>query len=456
MPDKPKHRRLRKVQVSLVSLVSRGANLQPALLKAEGGSAGIEIKALVKADLEGLLHALVYIPNKLDAHSDWMGPEYVRFAQHAHLASGGKLDLHHDLKPLTKEQAYLVEEFILQGQDARFPDKDREGNAVDHKGAWASIIKLQDADLLAKAKAGELTEVSFYAAGGAYEAVREDLPLSKTAAGNSPTPPKTMDETKLAEALAKFFAPITAALTALSTSVGELKKAQESPPKKEEPPVTKTEAPAIFEMTADGPLFKGDATNPLHMMAYRRKVEDHALVGAFKDEMRNPLALAELTKAQQALAAARKIEDGQLGLPSSESYGQSLRKQLAETPNGQPTMNAGTPTFMQPTDAKGFVEILGAAEAVIKSHHGKIKGESVTAGRQLIDKICGEFALPLFVLHDFDVAGFEISAILQRDTRRFRFRHSVEVLDLGQAFQERFDPCEALALRHRQAFQRGR
>jgi hypothetical protein len=68
------------------------------------------------------------------------------------------------------------------------------------------------------------------------------------------------------------------------------------------------------------------------------------------------------------------------------------------------------------------------------------KGESVTAGRQLIDEICGEFALPLFVLHDFDVAGFEISAILQRDTRRFRFRHSVEVIDLGL----RLDDIEGL------------
>ena len=34
------------------------------------------------------------------------------------------------------------------------------------------------------------------------------------------------------------------------------------------------------------------------------------------------------------------------------------------------------------------------------------KGVSVTAARRLIDDICGDNDLPLFVLHDFDVAGF--------------------------------------------------
>ena len=47
------------------------------------------------------------------------------------------------------------------------------------------------------------------------------------------------------------------------------------------------------------------------------------------------------------------------------------------------------------------------------------KGVSVTAARRLIDDICGDFDLPLFVLHDFDVAGFMILGTLQRDTRRF-------------------------------------
>jgi hypothetical protein len=59
------------------------------------------------------------------------------------------------------------------------------------------------------------------------------------------------------------------------------------------------------------------------------------------------------------------------------------------------------------------------------------KGVSVTAARRLIDNICGDHDLPLFVLHDFDVAGFLILGTLQRDTRRYQFSSVVEVIDLG-------------------------
>jgi hypothetical protein len=59
------------------------------------------------------------------------------------------------------------------------------------------------------------------------------------------------------------------------------------------------------------------------------------------------------------------------------------------------------------------------------------KGVSVTAARRLIDEVCGGHDLPLFVLHDFDVAGFLILGTLQRDTRRFQFSNAVEVVDLG-------------------------
>jgi hypothetical protein len=59
------------------------------------------------------------------------------------------------------------------------------------------------------------------------------------------------------------------------------------------------------------------------------------------------------------------------------------------------------------------------------------KGVSVTAARQLIDIICGDYDLPLFTLHDFDLAGFLILGTLQRDTRRYQFSNAFEVTDLG-------------------------
>ena len=59
------------------------------------------------------------------------------------------------------------------------------------------------------------------------------------------------------------------------------------------------------------------------------------------------------------------------------------------------------------------------------------KGVSVTAARRLVDAVCGDHGLPLFALHDFDVAGFLILATLQRDTRRYQFSNTVEAVDLG-------------------------
>jgi hypothetical protein len=59
------------------------------------------------------------------------------------------------------------------------------------------------------------------------------------------------------------------------------------------------------------------------------------------------------------------------------------------------------------------------------------KGVSVTAARQLIDEVCGKNDLPLFVLHDFDVAGFLILGTLNRDTRRYQFSNAIEPIDLG-------------------------
>jgi hypothetical protein len=38
------------------------------------------------------------------------------------------------------------------------------------------------------------------------------------------------------------------------------------------------------------------------------------------------------------------------------------------------------------------------------------KGMSVTAARQLADRICSQYKIPLLILHDFDVAGFSIAA----------------------------------------------
>ncbi len=70
------------------------------------------------------------------------------------------------------------------------------------------------------------------------------------------------------------------------------------------------------------------------------------------------------------------------------------------------------------------------------------KGLSVTAARELVDRVCGEHGIPLLVMHDFDKAGFSIVGTMQRDTRRYSFENDIEVIDIGL----RLDDVEKYAL----------
>jgi hypothetical protein len=58
------------------------------------------------------------------------------------------------------------------------------------------------------------------------------------------------------------------------------------------------------------------------------------------------------------------------------------------------------------------------------------KGMSTTAARELIDYLAGE-GVPVFVVHDFDRAGFTIAGTLGTSSRRYAFAYPPDVTDLG-------------------------
>jgi hypothetical protein len=62
------------------------------------------------------------------------------------------------------------------------------------------------------------------------------------------------------------------------------------------------------------------------------------------------------------------------------------------------------------------------------------KGMSVTAARELVEKICR--SLPLLVLHDFDSAGIIIKDTLENDTRRYSYTSAPNVIDLGLHYDD--------------------
>ena len=90
-------------------------------------------------------------------------------------------------------------------------------------------------------------------------------------------------------------------------------------------------------------------------------------------------------------------------------------------------------------EKEGFTQILEAAKIAERYDIAimSTKGMSVTAARILVEELCGRRKLPLFVLHDFDLAGFSIKKTLTESGERFQFRHKINFIDLGLRLDRR-------------------
>jgi hypothetical protein len=84
-------------------------------------------------------------------------------------------------------------------------------------------------------------------------------------------------------------------------------------------------------------------------------------------------------------------------------------------------------------EKEGFTPILERARVANKFDIAimSCKGMSVTAARQLIDRTCARYGIPLLILHDFDASGFSIAKTLCSDTRRYSYRSCFKTIDLG-------------------------
>jgi hypothetical protein len=94
-------------------------------------------------------------------------------------------------------------------------------------------------------------------------------------------------------------------------------------------------------------------------------------------------------------------------------------------------------------EKEGFAQLLRAARIAERFDIAimSTKGMSTTAARMHIDGLSPHIANVL-VLHDFDVTGFSIFGTLGTDSRRYRFKNRVSVIDIGL----RLDDVESLSL----------
>jgi hypothetical protein len=83
-------------------------------------------------------------------------------------------------------------------------------------------------------------------------------------------------------------------------------------------------------------------------------------------------------------------------------------------------------------EKEGFLPLLEEAKIAEKYDLAVMstKGMSVVAARALVDRLCSG-GTQLFIVRDFDKAGFSIAATLTRSTRRYQFHNWIDAVDLG-------------------------
>ncbi len=182
---KPK-RRILSGKITHVSICRRGMNLQPVLVKSGNR---LQIDLLTKTAPEGLVYALVYVPEEsgaVDGEGDVAPAAVIKQIAHDFLANGGNVDFEHDLQPLGTDRIQIAETFLVQKGDPRFADwKDYHGRPVDPTGSWALVLKVLDPQLRKDFEEGRINGVSMFG-NATVEQLNKNTPNTNTS--NTMTP----------------------------------------------------------------------------------------------------------------------------------------------------------------------------------------------------------------------------------------------------------------------------
>jgi hypothetical protein len=259
----------------------------------------VEISTLIaKSDMdEGLITSVVYAPNLIDSHNDFADAAVIREMAHDFLKHGKGIDIKHDGKALAKEDAAVVESFIIAKGDERFADvKDRDGKRVDVTGGWGAVIKINDPALREMYRKGEWDGVSM--GGSAFFEEASDISLlQKIYQILSPSKPSQGDIDMTPEELKK----------AISEGVAEAMKAAAKPA--DPAPIGKAEETPkpepVVKHDEDGtPIFNGDITNAKHRAEYQKELAKHQVLAKY--DLTDPEQFAKAAEEIDALTSAKK------------------------------------------------------------------------------------------------------------------------------------------------------
>ncbi len=144
---------LSDIAITHISLVKAGANGKQVIYKSAANEGGYEHTIAIKKNDEekGVIYGVVYAPDEVDSQGDFATAGEIEKAAYAFMKARNttNVDVDHSFEP---EAAFVAESWIVKGGDSIFPD--------EPVGSWAVAIKLEDEDLKALAKSGELAGIS--------------------------------------------------------------------------------------------------------------------------------------------------------------------------------------------------------------------------------------------------------------------------------------------------------
>jgi hypothetical protein len=164
-------RKLTELHVDWISLCARPVNGKGVVLKSADGHQPIMFDIKKSNDELRVVYGIVYAPGEVDdadAEGDFADADVIRKAMWSFMREGlqKNIDVQHSF---AREDAYVVENWLLRKGDGLFPD--------EPEGSWAVGIKINSEDIWQKYKKGELTGLSL--AGFGSGNVVEDVPVSK-------------------------------------------------------------------------------------------------------------------------------------------------------------------------------------------------------------------------------------------------------------------------------------
>jgi hypothetical protein len=303
-------RRIKSAKIRFISLVPRGANQLPVLYKSEDATA--QFDCIVKADNfdeQGLLTAVVYVPNLADSQGDVADAQVIKQMAHDYITDMGAVDIKHNNVALDRAKVSVVESFLIQKNDSRFADmKDYSGRPVDATGGWGVVVRVDDAELRRLYREGHWNGVSM-----AGPAIVETI----AKADNQKKEDDNMELKELEAALAKSNESLIAGLVKALT-----------------PPAAKEEQAPVIK-------FEGDPSDLTAVAAHERKLraalvkwDDAKSVAGYKAELAK-----EAADKAAAEAAAKQGNKGKS--PELIAAEASLAKAQAELTKAQKASNQG-------------------------------------------------------------------------------------------------------------------